>query len=102
MSVMTVQDAVIEKLNKLPIPRQKEVLDFAEFLEQKETITPRVKRPRNGANVDRISAEENELVAAGLMSLPTKERNDDFLKLPAPKVSTEAVRAAIRVERDED
>lgn len=39
---MTVADAVLEKLKRLPKIRQQEVLDFAEFLGEKEkTISPR-------------------------------------------------------------
>lgn len=48
-----------------------------------------------------LDAEE-ALVAAGLMCLPIKEKNDDFLDLPAPEVSLDAIRAALRAERDED
>ncbi len=33
---MTVEDAVVEKLKALPKARQQEVLDFAEFLTEKE------------------------------------------------------------------
>ena len=39
---MSVEDAVLEKLKVLPTTRKHEVLDFAEFLEQKDTV----KRPR--------------------------------------------------------
>lgn len=49
-----------------------------------------------------LDAEEEALVAAGLMNLPLNEKSDDFLKLPAPKVSLETVRDIIRSERDED
>lgn len=49
-----------------------------------------------------LDAEEEALVAAGLMRLPTKEKSDDFLSLPAPQVATADIRAVIRAERDED
>ncbi len=49
-----------------------------------------------------LDAEEKALVAAGLMRLPPDAKNDDFLDYPAPKVSLDAIRAAIRAERDED
>lgn len=39
---MTVEDAVLEKVKKLSTEKKQEVLDFAEFLEQK--ISP--KKPR--------------------------------------------------------
>ena len=49
-----------------------------------------------------LDAEEEYLVAAGLMRLALDSKNDDFLDLPAPTVSLEAIRAAIQAERDED
>ncbi len=49
-----------------------------------------------------LDAEEAALVAAGLMRLPTKEKSDDFLSMPAPQVSLSDIRAVIRAERDED
>lgn len=51
---------------------------------------------------DDLDAEEEALVAAGLMRLPLKEKNDDFLDMPAPQVSMEDIQAVIRAERDED
>lgn len=53
-------------------------------------------------NGDDLDTEEAALVAAGLMRLPLDAKNDDFLDLPAPEVSLDAIRAAIREERDED
>lgn len=49
-----------------------------------------------------LEAEEEGLVAAGLMRLPVSEKNDDFLDFPAPEVSRKRIRAAIAAERDED
>jgi len=49
-----------------------------------------------------LDAEEEALVAAGLMRLPLEPMSDDFLKLPAPDVPLETIRAVIRAERDED
>jgi hypothetical protein len=51
---------------------------------------------------DEFLAEEEELVAQGLMRLPLEEKNNDFMKNPLPRVSDEAARRAIRAERDED
>lgn len=51
---------------------------------------------------DDLDAEEKSLVAAGLMRLPIREKNDDFLDFDVPEVSLDAIRAAIRAERDED
>jgi len=47
-------------------------------------------------------AEETALVAGGLMRLPVKEKSDDFLALPAPRVTIGDIHAVIRAERDED
>lgn len=49
-----------------------------------------------------LDAEEEALVAAGLMRLPTKAKSDDFLNLPAPQVAMDDILAVIRAERDED
>ncbi|HZS44373.1 MAG TPA: type II toxin-antitoxin system prevent-host-death family antitoxin [Blastocatellia bacterium] len=46
--------------------------------------------------------EEEALVAAGLLRLPTAELPKDFWKTPAPNVPIEKLRAAIRADRDED
>jgi hypothetical protein len=39
---MTSEEVLLEKFRVLPVNRQQELLDFAEFLESKETV----KRPR--------------------------------------------------------
>lgn len=49
-----------------------------------------------------LDAEEEALVGAGLMRLPLDERDDAFLDLPAPEVSLDTIRAAIRADRDEE
>ena len=49
-----------------------------------------------------LDTEEESLVAAGLMRLPLDKKNNAFLDFPAPEVSLDAVRTAIRDERDED
>ena len=49
-----------------------------------------------------LDAEEESLVAAGLMRLPVKKKSDDFLALPAPQVAMADIQAVIRAERDED
>lgn len=49
-----------------------------------------------------LDAEEESLVAAGLMRLPLDKKNNDFLDYPAPEVSLDHIRAAIQAERDED
>jgi prevent-host-death family protein len=49
-----------------------------------------------------LNAEQEALVAAGLLRPPAKEKSDDFLALPAPRVAMEDIQAVIRAERDED
>ncbi len=49
-----------------------------------------------------LDAEEEALVAAGLMRLPLQTKSNNFFELPAPDVSLDHLRAAIRAERDED
>jgi prevent-host-death family protein len=48
------------------------------------------------------SAEEESLVAAGLLRLPTAELPEDFWRMPAPSVPMERLLAAIEAERDDD
>ena len=50
---------------------------------------------------DVFDDEENKLVEAGLMRLPTAELTEDFWQMPAPQVSTAAIIAAIQADRDE-
>ena len=49
-----------------------------------------------------LDAEEESLVAAGLMRLPLERNSNDFLDLPSPEVSLETIRASITAERDDD
>jgi hypothetical protein len=53
-------------------------------------------------NIADLDAEEEQLVAAGLLRLPTAELSPDFWKMPAPTVPMETLLAAIQAERDED
>jgi hypothetical protein len=50
---------------------------------------------------DAFDDEENKLVEAGLMRLPTSELTEDFWQMPAPQVSSAAMIAAIQADRDE-
>ena len=50
----------------------------------------------------RLESEEASLVGEGLMRLPARNKSDDFLALPALRVTTADIRAVIRAERDED
>jgi prevent-host-death family protein len=49
-----------------------------------------------------LEAEEASLVAAGLMRLPLDKKSNDFLDLPSPEVSLDAIRATVAAERNED
>ncbi len=72
-----------------------------EELVVKDRNTP-IARVMPLAGGEDLDAEEEALVAAGLMRLPLEEKNNDFLDLPAPEVSLDAIRASLRAERDED
>ena len=50
----------------------------------------------------RLESEEASLVEEGLMRLPVRNKSDDLLALPAPRVATADIRTVIRAERDED
>ncbi len=54
------------------------------------------------ASGEDLEAEEELLVAAGLMRLPLDKKNDDFLDFPAAEVSLDHIREAVQAERDED
>jgi prevent-host-death family protein len=69
------------------------------IVKDRNTPIARVMPLTSGEDLD---TEESALVAAGLMRLPLDEKNDNFLDYPAPEVSVDAIRAAIRAERDED
>ena len=43
---MTVEDAVLENVKKLPVEKKQEVLDFVEFLESRETKPENIKEFR--------------------------------------------------------
>lgn len=51
---------------------------------------------------DDLDAEEQELVAAGLLRLPTAELPASFWKMPAPKVALADAVGAVTAERTED
>jgi prevent-host-death family protein len=54
------------------------------------------------ASGEDVDAEEMELVAAGLIRLPTSRLPDSFWKMPAPHVSFEDAASAVTSERAED
>ena len=56
---MNVEQAVLEKLRILSPDKQQEVLDFAEFLQQKQTVTQRPRRDWIGIASD-LSVELTE------------------------------------------
>jgi hypothetical protein len=56
---------------------------------------------RANASVQDLDAEETELAAAHLVSLPTKSLPDSSWEMPAPQVSFEEAVSAVTSERDE-
>ena len=84
--------------------------NLSAYLEQVKNGTELIVKDRNRpiarlvplTSGEDLDAEEEALVAAGLMRLPTKEKSDDFLSLPAPQVAMADIQAVIRAERDED
>lgn len=50
---------------------------------------------------DEFEAEDLALVTAGLMRLPTAELTEEFWQMPAPRVATEAIVAAIQADSSE-
>ena len=52
---MTIEEAVLEKVRRLPLNRKQEVLDFAEFLAQKENLTDEA--------IDHVFEKRKELLA---------------------------------------
>jgi prevent-host-death family protein len=95
-------------------------METVNIAELKSNLSAYLEQVRNGAEIivkDRnrpiarvmplvagedLDAEEETLVAAGLMRLPLHKKSNDFLDLPAPKVSLDKIRVAIRAERDEE
>jgi len=49
---MTIEEAIVQRLRGLPLERQREVLDFVEFLESKASLA------RDKVQVRRVSALE--------------------------------------------
>lgn len=73
---------------------------FLALLDSDEEHNEALKKAANEAL--RLDAEEEALVVEGLMRLPTKNRSDDFLALPAPQVAMDDMQAVIGAERNED
>ncbi len=49
---MTPEEVLLEKFKVLPVYRQQELLDFAEFLESKESVEKHSRRSLKGALTD--------------------------------------------------
>ena len=95
-------------------------METVNIAELKSNLSAYLEQVRNGAEIivkDRnrpiarvmplaagedLDAEEETLVAAGLLRLPLQKKSNDFLDLPAPEVSLDHIRAAIQAERDEE
>ena len=61
---MTVEEVLLEKIKVLPMNRQQEVLDFAEFLEEKEA-KPQPRRSLYGLLADtEINLTEKDIAEA--------------------------------------
>ena len=61
---MTVEEVLLEKIRVLPMNRQQEVLDFAEFLEEKEA-KPQPRRSLYGLLADtEINLTEKDIAEA--------------------------------------
>ena len=61
---MTVEEVLLEKIKVLPMNRQQEVLDFAEFLEEKEA-KPQPRRSLYGLLADsEINLTEEDIAEA--------------------------------------
>ena len=61
---MTIEQAVLEKIKILPMNRKQEVLDFAEFLEEKDA-KPRPRRSSYGLLADlEINLTEEDIAEA--------------------------------------
>ncbi len=73
---------------------------FLALLDSDEEPNEALKKAANEAL--RLDAEEESLVVEGLVRLPTKNKSDDFLALPAPQAAMADIQAVIRAERDED
>lgn len=46
---MSIEQAILATLHELPLGKQQEVLDFAEFLKQKNTLSPEFQSPQQRA-----------------------------------------------------
>lgn len=59
--MMTVEEVLMEKIRVLPMNRKQEILDFAEFLEQKESAASPPRRSLEGiwADLDVTITEED-------------------------------------------
>jgi hypothetical protein len=99
-----VSPATAEKLQAIAAALH---LSVDEYLSKVMEIVPLAAASEQGAArqaktaSDAFDDEENKLVEAGLMRLPTAELTEDFWQMPAPQVSNGAIIAAIQAERDE-
>ena len=82
---MTVKDAVLEKMDRLPVMRQREVLDFAEFLEQKDA--GREVLPEISPKSKQRKPQKARIVTSPVTGLPVIEVDKD-----APILTSEMVR----------
>ena len=61
---MNIEQNVIDKLRKLPREKQQELLDFAEFLTQKNAIKPKLKTIKGLCTDLKIDITEEDIAEA--------------------------------------
>jgi hypothetical protein len=61
---MNIEQNVIEKLRQLPLEKQQELLDFAEFLARKTTIKPKLKTIKGLGTDLKINIAEEDISEA--------------------------------------
>ena len=72
---MTLEQAILEKVRSLPLEKQQEILDFAEFLLQKSPIQASVQPERSLAQFYGICADDPIVIDGGGIS---EELDDDM------------------------
>jgi hypothetical protein len=91
---INIEQAVLNNLRILPNEKQKEVLDFVEFLVQKAGNLKQVSSEDSDSSISSITQEKKQLSLQEIARLPVEERHkllapyiaattEDFLKDPA-------------------
>lgn len=61
---MNIEQNVIEKLRQLPVEKQQELLDFAEFLYQKNAMKPKLKTIKGLCTDLQVNITEKDIAEA--------------------------------------